>query len=673
MLTSNSILYSRWDNTQDPFPADIRDVVDELSNDVMNNSDITQALRRLMNRGMQSRNGRMEGMREIMERLSQRKRERLQRYNMDSVVDDLKERLEKILDTERRGIDKRLQEALQKSQGQAGDQNKKLSDMLKDRANRAKEKLDSLPKDPGGQIKELSQYDFMDHGARQQFQELMDMLKKRMMENHFKNITNNMKSMSAGQMKAMQQMVRDLNKMLRDHMAGRDPHFEEFMDKWGQMFGDKPPKDIDELIERLQKQMAQMQNMLDSMSPEQRRELEEMMEQMMGEEMQGDIAQLAGTLEMLFPSDDLRQQYQFSGEEPLSMQQAMQLMEDLQKTEELERQLEEVQFGGDLQNIDPQALEEQADEDARRMLEQLQRLQKELEDEGYITRNGDKLELTPKAMRRIGQKALKDIFEKLKKDRNGNHEQRTHGSNGEDMSWTKPYEFGDDFKIDLQQTLRNSLIRQGPGTPIKLHVDDFAVKQTENLTNSATVLLLDQSRSMVRSGSFTAAKKVALALHSLITSQFSRDRIYVLGFSDMATEIKGKDLPQTTWNSWGRGTNMHHAFMMSRKLLSNHKAATKQIIMITDGKPTAHLENGELFVSYIPDIRTITKTLDEVRGCTNDGITINTFMLSSSYDLVEFVGKMTKINHGRAFYTTPDKLGEYILVDFLSNRRKRVA
>ena len=640
----------------------------------MNSSDITQALRRLMNRGMQSRNGRMEGMKEIMERLKQKKRERLQRYNLDSVVDDLKERLEKILDTERKGIDKRLQEAAQKSlQSQSGDQNQKLTDMLKERANRAKEKLDSLPRDPGGQIKELSQYDFMDHDARQQFQELMDMLKKRMMDNHFKNITDNMKNMSGDQMKAMQQMMRDLNKMLRDHMAGRDPHFNEFMDKWGQMFGDNPPKDIDELIERLQKQMAQMQNMLDSMSPEQRQQLEEMMEQMMGEEMRGEMAQLAGTLEMLFPSDELRQQYQFSGEEPLSMQQAMQLMEELQKTEELERQLEDVQFGGDLQNIDPQALEEQAGEEARQMLEQLQRLQKELEDEGYITRNGDKLELTPKAMRRIGQKALKDIFEKLKKDRNGNHEQRTRGAGGEELSWTKPYEFGDDFKIDLQQTLRNSLIRQGPGTPIKLHVDDFAVKQTEHVTSSATVLLLDQSRSMVRSGSFTAAKKVAVALHSLITSQFSRDRIYVLGFSDMATEIKGKDLPQITWNSWGRGTNMQHAFMMSRKLLSNHKSATKQIIMITDGKPTAHIENGELFVSYIPDIRTITKTLDEVRGCTNEGITINTFMLGSSYDLVEFVGRMTKINHGRAFYTTPDKLGEYVLVDFLSNRRKRVA
>ena len=705
-MSTASTKYSRWDGSQDPFPIDPKDIIDELANDVMNSSDITQALRRLMQRGMQSRNGRMEGMKDLMERLKQRKQQQLQRYDMDSIVDDLKKRLEQIMDTERKGIDKRLQEAMQQfqqgnqseqgqkgqspqgqegqnQQGEQGQQgqgqrgqgqpNQKLLDMLKERAARSKEKLDKMPKDLGGQIKELSSYDFMDHDARQQFQELIDMLKKRMMENHFRNMSEMMKNMTPEQMKAIQQMIRDMNKMLQDHMAGRDPHFNEFMDKWGQMFGDDPPKDIDDLIERMQRQMAQMQNMMDSMSPEMRQEMEDMMQQMMGPGMQADMEQLAATLDMLFPADELRQQYQFSGQEPLSMQQAMQLMEDLQKSEDLERQLEDVAYGGDIDDINSEEMANQAGEDARRILDQLKRMQKELEDAGYIRRKGDKLELTPKAMRRIGQKALKDIFEKLKKDRNGSHEQRTRGAGGEELSWTKKYEFGDEFKLDLQQTMRNSLVRNGPGTPVKFKVDDFEVKQTEHLTSSATVLLLDQSRSMAYNGSFPAAKKVAVALHSLMTSQFTRDHLYILGFSDVAVEIKGKDLPEITWNSWMHGTNMHHAFMMSRKMLAKHKGATKQIIMITDGEPTAHLENGRSYFSYPPDIRTISETLKEVYRCTREGITINTFMLETSYYLIDFIGRLTKINHGRAFYTTPDKLGEYILVDFLKNRRKKVA
>jgi uncharacterized protein with von Willebrand factor type A (vWA) domain len=190
-------------------------------------------------------------------------------------------------------------------------------------------------------------------------------------------------------------------------------------------------------------------------------------------------------------------------------------------------------------------------------------------------------------------------------------------------------------------------------------------------TQAATVLLIDQSRSMGLFGSFTSAKKVAIALDTLIRSRFPRDQFWILGFAGMAERIKSEDLPYLTW-SGGSGTNMQHAFSTSRKLLAPYKNATKQILMITDGEPTAHIEGGRPYFSYPPTHRTIQETLREVRRCTQERIVINTFMLETSHYLLDFIDRLTRINHGRALYTTPDNLGQYVLVDYLSNRTKRV-
>ena len=185
-------------------------------------------------------------------------------------------------------------------------------------------------------------------------------------------------------------------------------------------------------------------------------------------------------------------------------------------------------------------------------------------------------------------------------------------------------------------------------------------------------MLLDQSRSMGLFGSFQAAKKVALALFALIHSQFPRDSMYVVGFSDYAREIKEEDLPAISWNPWVSGTNIHHALMLSRRLLSKEKGSTRQILLITDGEPTAHLEGDQSFFSYPPSAKTILETLKEARRCTQEDILINTFMLENSYQLMDFVGRMTRINRGRVFYSAPNRLGEYVLVDYVANRKKRV-
>mgnify|MGYP000510010804 FL=1 len=283
------------------------------------------------------------------------------------------------------------------------------------------------------------------------------------------------------------------------------------------------------------------------------------------------------------------------------------------------------------------------------------------------------MDLTARGIRRIGQKALKEVFTHLKKDRMGNHQMDARGANGDLLGEIKPYEFGDPFQVDLQATVKNAILRGGPQVPVKLSPEDFEVFRNEHMTRSATVLLLDQSRSMGLFNNFQAAKKVTLALMALIRTQYPRDTMYIIGFSDYAREIKEEELAKTSWNSWVSGTNLHHALMLSRKLLAKEKGGTRQILCITDGEPTAHLEGDRAFFSYPPSYRTEQETLKEVKRCTQEDIVINTFMLENNYQLVNFVDRMTRINQGRAFYTSAGNIGEFMLVDYVNNRRKRVA
>ena len=671
--------YSRWDGTQRVFEPTGEELMDELADDVLAHGDLTRALRDLMQRGMEGRSGeRMAGLREMMERLRQNRQERLEQYNLDSLMDDIKERLQDIVATERQGIDQRLEEARQQAaqaapaREQDPEQLQHLLDYLQQRAERNREQLDNLPESPGGQIQELSSYDFMDPEAQRKFQELLDQLKQQMLQNSLKDLKQQLQGLGPQDMQGLRQMLKDLNQMLQERMQGLEPDFQGFMDQYGSLFGPNPPQNLDELLEQLAQQIAQTQSLLNSLSPKQRQELEELLDSVLDPETRRELAELAAAMQQLMPLDDLINQYPFMGEEDLTMDQAMELMGQLQNLDQLEKQLQEISRKGNIEDLDLDKVEELLGDEARRNVEELQRLTRMLEEAGYLRRKGSRLELTPSGIRRIAQRALRDLFAQLKKDRMGQHDQQRRGVGGEHLGETKVYEFGDPFEVNLQETVLSGVTRSGPGTPVHLLPEDFHVYRTEHLTETATVLLLDQSRSMGLYGSFVAAKKVALALYALIQSKFPRDRFYVVGFSDYAVELKGEDLPGVSWNAWVSGTNMHHALMLSRKLLADSKSGTRQIIMITDGEPTAHLEHGRSFFSYPPSYRTLEETLKEVKRCTQERIIINTFMLEASPDLLDFVDKMTRINRGRAFYTTPQKLGEYVLVDYFSNRRSRI-
>jgi uncharacterized protein with von Willebrand factor type A (vWA) domain len=662
--------YSRWDGSQEPPALDADELMEAMADDLLDHGDPWRALQRLLRRGAENQNGdRQRGLQDLLDQVRRQRQQRLEQNNLSGVMDDIKRQLDEIVQTERQGIDKRVQEARQQSQQSGDAQEASLQKMLERMADQRRQQLDQLPGDPAGQIQQLSDYEFMDADARQKFQDLLDMLKQQMMQQQFQGMQQAIQGMSPEAMGAMREMLRDLNQMLREHAEGGQPDFDGFMDKWGQMF--PGVNNLDELIEQLRESAAQMQSMMDSMSPNQRRELRELMEAAMQEAgLEEEMAELAMNLSQIAPMGDLRKRYSFRGDDPVSLQEAMKMFEELQQLDKLERQIRRAEDDADLDAIDAEKLRQLLGDDAANTLEQLRQLRKMLEEAGFLEKKGDRYELTARALRRIGQRALRDIFAQLRKDRFGNHTIEQRGPGGDRTDETKRYEFGDPFMLDLRTTVMNAVERTGAGTPVKLDPADFEVFRTEHTTQSSTVIMLDMSRSMILRGCFRAAKKVTMALNSLIKGQFPRDALYVVGFSYYAQEIRPDDLPKVSWSEWVYGTNMQHGFMLSRQLLARHRGGNRQIIMITDGEPTAHFENGRVEFAYPPTLRTFQETFREVNRCTREGITINTFMLEQSSALQSFVEQLTKINHGRAFYSGPEQLGKYILVDYVNRKRQ---
>jgi uncharacterized protein with von Willebrand factor type A (vWA) domain len=413
---------------------------------------------------------------------------------------------------------------------------------------------------------------------------------------------------------------------------------------------------------------------MDNMSPEQRQELQDLMEQLMGDDrIRVDMMELAANMEALAPSEQMRTRFPFRGEESIPLNEAMRMMGRLQQMEGLEDQFKEARRMDDLEAIDSEKVKELLGDDEYQSIEQMKELMKMLEEAGYIQKKGNRWELTARGMRKIGQKALQDIFNKLKRDGFGRHISPFRGVGGERTDESKAYQFGDPFLLDLEQTLMNAIHRRGVGTPVGLQKEDFEVYRTEFTTQSSTVLMIDMSLSMVYNGCQPAAKKVAVALESLIRSQFPRDNLYIVGFSRIAREYKQNELVEMSSYDNEQGTNMAHGMMLSRQLLARHRGVNKQIIMITDGGPTVWYEDGEWRFSWPYNYLAEQQTLLEVQRCTRENITINTFMLEDDNWMVAFVNQLSQINHGRTFYADKNNLGEYLLVDYLNSKRKFIA
>jgi len=633
-----------------------------MADELLYHGDVASALRRLMQSGLTDRDGkRLEGIREMLERLRQRRHELLDQYDLGGVFDDIAEELREVIRIERSALDEMAGAA-----ADAADQ--RSAELMADAATTRQMELDMLPPDLAGQVRGLQGYDFSSSEAHERFEKLMDGLRSKMMQQALDQMAADVSDPSGEQMQRVKNMLAEFNSMLEQRAAGINPDFDGFMERYGDFFPENPD-DLDELLEIMARRMAAMQQMLNSMTPEQRRQLQELSEALMADmDLNWQMNRLAENLRRQAHEAGWGRSFDFRGADPLDMPQALEVMSDLGDLDQLDNLLRGASSPGALAEVDIDRARDLLGEQSAESLERMAELARLLEEAGLIHNREGAYELTPRAIRRIGSGALDEIFRRLSPDALGRHGIERSGIGHERDFDTKPFEYGDRFNLHIEQTLRNAVARSGGGVPVQLDPDDFEIERTEQLVRSSTVLMLDVSMSMAMRDNFLPAKKVTMALHSLISSRYRGDYLGMVSFSEIAREFSPAGLPELSWD-YVYGTNMHHAFRIARRLLAR-QSGTKQIIMITDGEPTAHITpSGQPFFAYPPSAETVECTLDEVARCTRDGIVINTFVLDVTHYLQNFVEQVSRMNGGRAFFTTSAELGDFVLKDFVEHKQ----
>ena len=674
--------FSRWDGTQLLSEAADEALLNDFMDDVLARGDIDSSLRSIMRRGAHPRDSDVDvqGMDDMLRQLRQQRQEILRKHDLGSLLDDLKDKLNEVIQTERQGIEERLAAAESAIEnppdGIDPETVARLADRVKDMAQKNEATLNALPDNLGDAVRELNEYEFMEPEAQRLFEELKSLIQQQFVDRQFSDLRENLENLTQQDLDAAAQMMNELNGMLQRHVRGdEDTGFDEFMERWGGAFGESPPQDIEQFIDQLQSQAAQTQSLMSSLSPNQRQELQDMIAGMLDNpELAQQMAELQANLDMLRVGGEFGRQFRFSGDEPVALQDALNMMDELNRMDDLEDDLKKALYGGgSINQIDSEELGEILGEDAEQSLEKLRQLAERAVEEGLLRESEDgSHEFTARGIRKIGEKALAEIFGYLRRTYTGRHNARVRGRGGEPTEVTRPYQYGDEFNVDLRRTVQSAVMRSGNNVPVRLEADDFQVRETEDMAQASTVLMIDLSLSMAMRGNFVMAKKVALALDTLIRTQFSRDSLYVVGFSTYAREMKPETLAYLSWDEFEPYTNIQHGLVVAQKLLARHPGGNKQIIMVSDGEPTAHIENGRIFLQYPPSPRTIQETLKEVARTTRAGISINTFMLEQNPYLMDFVDQITKINKGRVFYTSPERLGEYIVVDYYTNRRRSI-
>src|SRR5262245_42410322 len=524
--------YSAWDGTQKGFDLDADALLDEMTDDLLYHGDLHAAMRRMLQQGLRDRNGEeLMGLRDMMQRLRERRKEMLERYDLGGVYEDIAERLREIVDQEREGIEQRVDDAQR-----GGDQ--RQQEIVEEVADQRRQQLNELPPDLASKVQSLQEYEWMNDDARQAFEQLMEELREQLMQSYFNQMSEGMQNLTPERMQRMKDMLAELNHMLEQREQGEEPDFDGFMERYGDFFPGNP-QTLDELLEQMAQSMAQMQQLMNSMTPEQRAQLQALAESLLEDmDLRWQVDQLARNLQQAFPNLPWQRSQRFTGDNPLQFGEMAGLLDTLGDLDDLENLMRSATQPGELAEVDLDRARELLGDDAARSLDRLRDLTKMLEEAGLIEQREGRLELTPRAIRAIGRKALADIYRKLMKDRAGRHDVDNQGAGNEYAHDHKPYEFGDPFHLNVQETGKDAIWRRAAGTPVHLHPDDFEIDRTEHITRSATVLMLDVSLSMPMRDNFLPAKKVAMALHSLITSQFPRDYFGLVAFGRVAREVK---------------------------------------------------------------------------------------------------------------------------------------
>ena len=640
--------YSRWDGTQDPFGPDIAaaDVLEQLSDEILMGGSADAALQRLLRRGMQ---GRFSGLDALKRRLRQRREEEQEMLNLAGPLEQIRERLDEILERERTELTFR------------DDDDARMRESF----------LDALPPDAPGQVAELKEYRFADASAQQMFDALMQELREQVMGAHFRQMAEGMQSLTPEDIARFKDMLAELNGLIEMRDRGEDtqPAFEDFMTRHGDLFPDNP-RTLDELLEHMAKRMAAMSRFMASLTPEQREELMGLSQQIMQDmDLAFEMDRLGSNLANAFPDMPWGDPVMGEGEGSMPMSAAVDVMERLHDYEDLDRSMQGDYAGAALDDVDEDALRRTLGDPAVQDLRRLKQIERALEKAGLVQRRRGRLEVTPRGARRLGEKALTQIFDELKRDREGTHEARDAGGLAEPTGATRPWNFGDHGQIAVGKTVFNAVVRSEPGQPVRLRPDDFEIVEAEQRTEAATALLLDLSFSMPLRGHFIHAKKMALALHALIEGRYPHDTLYLIGFSDYARQLQPEDLTAPGFERV-YGTNMQHAFMLANRLLSQHPRATRQVIMVTDGEPTAHLEDDQAYFNWPPVPETIEKTLTEAIRLSKSGVRLNIFMLEESEGLARFMERLARMTSGRVFLMDDHRVGEFVLRDYVARRSR---
>jgi uncharacterized protein with von Willebrand factor type A (vWA) domain len=628
-------------------PVDLAEALDQIGQDVMAGYSPEHAMREFLRRGGTDQ----AGLDDLARRVAERRREILQRHDLDGTLREVRELLDKAVLAERGQLARDIT---------MDDSDRTLREMT----------LDNLPSSTAAAVSELSSYDWRSGEAREAYEQIKDLLGRELLDQRFAGMKQAMEGATEEDRQAIAEMLSDLNDLLEKHARGEDTDedFAEFMDKHGDFFPEDP-QDIDELLDSLAQRAAAAQRMLSSMTPEQRQELMELSQQAFGSpQLMEQLARMDANLQALRPGEDWSGSESFEGDQGLGLGDGTGALQDLAQLDALADQLAQSHHGARLDDVDLDALARQLGDEAAVAAKTLQELERALRDSGYLKRGSDgELRLSPKAMRQLGRALLRDVADRMS-GRSGARETRTTGLAGEPSGSTRRWEFGDTEPWDVPRTIGNAVLRDGGTRPVRIQVDDIEVVETEARTQAAVALLVDTSFSMAMDGRWVPMKRTALALHQLVRSRFRGDDLQLIAFGRHAQVMEIEELTALDAR-WAKGTNLHHGLLLANRFFRKHPNAQPVLLVVTDGEPTAHLEaDGEVWFSYPPHPLTIAHSVRELDAAARLGAQVTFFRLGDDPGLARFIDSMARRVDGRMVSPELDDLGAAVVGSYLGSR-----
>lgn len=639
--------YGSWTGGPDPLapPYDIRRALDEIGREVLAGGNLRDALRSLLRRGPAGR----RGLDDLLQQVRRRRAEARRRGDLAGTLSQARHLLDQALAAERDEL---------------------ARDPSPD-ARMAELELATVPDDVARAVRALKDYQWRSDEARRSYEQITAMLREQVLDAQFAGLREALSGRDPAADKALRDMLADLNALLAAHARGEDTtdRFAEFMERHGRFFPENP-RNTDELIDALARRAAAAERLMRSLTPHQRDELRRLIEEALGDpDLAAQMSALRDNLRTLRPGLAWGSPSYMQGDQPLDYGEAVEALADLADLEALAEQLAQEHPGASLDDVDVEALERQLGSEAAVDLEALRRLERELERQGYVSRDADGLRLTPKALRRLGETALRRIFQRLQAAGRGDHDDHRSGAADEFTGTSRPWRFGDEQPWDTARTVQNALLRQGVRRPVRLTVDDVEIRETERRISAAVALCVDLSFSMVQEGRWGPMKQTALALSHLIATRFRQDALEIIGFDRHARRLSPLQLAEVE-PEWIQGTNLQHALILAGRHVRRHPEAEPIILIVTDGEPTAHLlPDGDAVFHWPTTIETLRATIREVDALTRYGAVLNFFRLGEDEGLARFVDAVARRNGGRVFAPDLDQLGDYVVADYLRLRR----